>query len=794
MLFESKNNKMMNQIRNLILISIFTCCGLISYSQTHHFDSLSNINYFNLHNANLNDCWGYVDELGNEYALVGTTKGTSVVSLDDPANPVEVFWIPGTESIWRDLQVYEDYAYITTEADDGLVIIDLSPLPFSNVLPTYTYFGAAGPSYWSSAHDIFIDTTGGWAYICGANRGNGGMIILDIHTNPIAPIEVGVFDDWYCHDAFAQGNLLYGAHISAGYLSIIDVTDHANPVLINTTTTPNSFTHNVWVTSNDTYAVTTDEIRGAYVTIYDVSDPMNIQETDRVQSTFDSPIIPHNAFILRDSFIVTSYYTDGIVMHNMTRPNNVIEVATYDSHPLASGVFDGSWGVYPFLPSGLFLASDMTTGLHVVKPTNFSASYLEGLVRDASNLNPLNGAKVEIIGEEDFDFSALDGSFATGTPNFGVLQVKVSKTAYFDLQIAVNFAANLLIIDTFDLVPIPPTPIQINVVEAGSLTPIIGANVLVEVPQMSVESLTNGFGEAAMNIYYPGSNLVSVGKWGYVTKCSQLTINSGGPVITIELQKGYYDDFVFDNSWSTVATAQTGLWERAVPFEGFTTVSPEVDAFFDCGNQCYITGNASTYSANIDDVHDGEVKLISPVMDLTNYTSPYLNFEYWFYNYFGPLAVDDTLRVLVSNGVLSVEVFKEGNTGTIQNWKYKSVLISDFLPITSTMRVTFQTSDLDSNVNITEAAIDYFSINNLPTAATTETSINSFDLELFPNPVSDKLNMKSKFIGQVQLFNSMGVLILTVQKETELIEIDINNLDSGLYFIRAESESKAFVK
>ncbi|NBX78888.1 MAG: hypothetical protein EBQ94_00645, partial [Flavobacteriales bacterium] len=59
-----------------------------------------------LHGANLNDIWGYVDELGNEYAIVGTTKGTSIVNVSNPSNPTEVFWLPGTESIWRDPCVY----------------------------------------------------------------------------------------------------------------------------------------------------------------------------------------------------------------------------------------------------------------------------------------------------------------------------------------------------------------------------------------------------------------------------------------------------------------------------------------------------------------------------------------------------------------------------------------------------------------------------------------------------------------------------------------------------------------
>ena len=87
-------------------------------------DSLSHIDYQQLHGADLNDVWGYEDEQGNEYAIVGTSKGTSIVDITNPAAPVEVFWHPGPESIWRDPCVYGDHAYVTTEASAGMLIID----------------------------------------------------------------------------------------------------------------------------------------------------------------------------------------------------------------------------------------------------------------------------------------------------------------------------------------------------------------------------------------------------------------------------------------------------------------------------------------------------------------------------------------------------------------------------------------------------------------------------------------------------------------------------------------------
>ena len=81
------------------------------------------------YDVNLSDIWGYTDENGREYALVGLTTGTSIVDLDDPRNPVEISFIKGGSSIWKDIKTYGNKAYVTGEYGEGLQIIDLSNLP-----------------------------------------------------------------------------------------------------------------------------------------------------------------------------------------------------------------------------------------------------------------------------------------------------------------------------------------------------------------------------------------------------------------------------------------------------------------------------------------------------------------------------------------------------------------------------------------------------------------------------------------------------------------------------------------
>ena len=77
----------------------------------------------------LNDIWGYTAPDSTEYALVGVTNGTSIVSLADPSNPVELFFIPGAFSIWRDIKTWDGFAYVTNETSGGVAVIDLRELP-----------------------------------------------------------------------------------------------------------------------------------------------------------------------------------------------------------------------------------------------------------------------------------------------------------------------------------------------------------------------------------------------------------------------------------------------------------------------------------------------------------------------------------------------------------------------------------------------------------------------------------------------------------------------------------------
>ena len=755
-------------------------------------DSLSHINYQQLHDANLNDVWGYVDEMGNEYALVGTSKGTSIVNVTDPTNPVEVFWLPGSTSIWRDPSSHGDYAYVTTEAEDGLLIIDLSPLPQATNLTTTLYSGPAN-NPWQSAHTCFVDENG-YAYVFGANRGNGGVIILDVFTNPMAPIEVGVFDNWYCHDGYVRNDTMYLSNIYDGFFSLVDVSDKANPVLLGTKTTPSSFTHNSWPSDNGQYVFTTDEISGAFIAAYDISDPTNILEVDRIQNSPGSGIIPHNTHVMGD-YLITSYYSDGIVIHDITYPYNIIKVAEYDTYEGQTISYDGCWGVYPFLPSGIALAADITNGLFILGPTYQQAAYLEGIVRDQQTNQPLDNVTVKIFQNDQTDYTNSAGFYATGIFSPGIYNVTYEKVGYFPKTESVTLIQGQIVIQNTELTPINPYNLDIKVYELGTTIPISGAQIKLIHPLLVHEGITNGIGEESLTLYYQDGAFynIQVGKWGFVTSCFDMQLDSSTGSIIVYLEKGYYDDFEFDFSWSIIGNATTGLWERGIPNPTNNTMIG-TDAPYDCGSIGFVTGNAANLNSDFDDVDEGYTTLISPQMDLTSLSNPHINFARSFFCYHGPGEFDDTLKVFISNGSTSVLLDQiVGPQGNEMSYAFQSIPINGLLMINNTMQISVTISDENPNINITEAAFDHFWVSNYITTDISENTKEKFSL--YPNPSNEKITIENAEIDSyVHIRDLNGKIQMTIQVSANKMEIDLQSLSAGIYIIQNLGQSIRFIK
>ena len=313
----------------------------------------------------MSDVWGYVDDNGNEYALVGTEYKFSIVDVTVPANPVELHEIPGPSTIWRDIKTWQNYAYIVNESSEGMVIVDMAGLPGNITHSNWTGADFQGTFInLSTAHNLYIDDFG-YAYLVGTDSVDG-VTILDLNTDPTNPTIVGIYNNALVHDCFVRDNILWTAEAFQGRIGIIDITDKSNPTIINYFASPSGVAHNCWLSDDDNYLFTTDETGGGTVGCFDVSDFDNPFFVSSYSST-TSDAIPHNTFVVDGNYIMTSYYTDGVTLADVSDPYNIVEIDEYDTSPDYSDVaFKGCWGVYPYLPSGNILATDMQEGLYIL--------------------------------------------------------------------------------------------------------------------------------------------------------------------------------------------------------------------------------------------------------------------------------------------------------------------------------------------------------------------------------------------------------------------------------------------
>jgi choice-of-anchor B domain-containing protein len=691
--------------------------------------------------ANLNDIWGWEAPDGTEYALVGAVNGVSIVSLAEPGNAAEVAWIPGQNSTWRDIKTWGSYAFVTTDQSgttEGLLVIDLSDLPNSvshfNWQPDLPGLGTL-----RTCHNLYIDEFG-YCYLSGCNLNEGGMLILDVFSNPGTPLFVAAAPPVYAHDVYVRDNLMYASEIYAGQFGVYDVSDKSDIQFLASRKTPFEFTHNAWLSDDGTVLFTTDERANAPVGAYDVSDLTDIVELDQFRpvNTLGEGVIPHNVHVWND-FIIISYYTDGCIIVDAARPDNLIEVGNFDTYLTNDQGFNGAWGAYPFLPSGRVLVSDINSGLYVFDVDYVRACYLEGKVTNAQNGQSLFDVKVEILSAEpNISFSKLNGVYKTGVAVPGVFDVKFSKPGFFPKTIPTTLENGVISILDVEL---EPAPIFTGaVVRNAGGQPIENAHVRFISADEEVETLTDGSGQFQAPLL-PQSYSVVAGAWGYEYNTVSLDIPASGP-LTIALDAGYQDDFFFDYGWVADGDASAGFWEWVVPQQSVTgnqVSTPGYDIQDDLGDMCYVTGNGGNAGAN--DVDNGTVTLTSPPMDLSGYNEPVLSYYVFFFNGGGNGTPNDNMSVRIDNGIEEVEL--EYITQSGNDWRPQAVFhLNDYIAKTDNMRLIFETSDLPGSGHVVEAAVDAILVVDANPSSVDPSLIYTPTLEIGPNPFTGSASMR----------------------------------------------------
>lgn len=386
--------------------------------------ALQLIGHFKFDSTTLAGCWHHVDAKGNEYALVGTSKGLSIIDLNDPAKPVERFKIPGLPNNWREVKTWKNFAYVGSEAPgSGITIVDLNHLPDSVSHRVWTGDGLHAGKI-TSSHSLQCEA--GYLYIFGGSMLTNGAIICSL-ADPLRPQVIGLYTENYLHDGFVRGDTLWGSEIYKGQFSVVDISDKSKPKLLQTQPTPALFNHNSWLSDDGKYLFTTDERTNAPMTSFKVEDINDIQILDTYFPSGNPSREVHNVRGLGD-FLVNPSYGGQLTLVDASRPDNLVEVG------FASLGQSLVWDANPYLPSGLVFATAKNEGLFIFEPTYRQAAFLEGKIVDASTGEPVGNAQVKIVGMPKIERSQNSGEYKTGASSEGKFEVVFEKVGYETLQ------------------------------------------------------------------------------------------------------------------------------------------------------------------------------------------------------------------------------------------------------------------------------------------------------------------------------------------------------------------------
>jgi len=441
--------------KTFYLTALLLCIAITSFSQ-YNLQLVGKKTYTG---QNLSGSWGYNDTINNkEYALVGTTKGLSIVDITTPTTPVEVKFINGKQGTWRECQTYKHYAYITQDNDttnsEGILIYDLNQIPAGKA---DTFKGTTANDYIARSHSLYIDEKG-FLYLNGGDaRVNGvrtnGVVIYDLKPNPMKPTYVGFTQNLfgtgavnYVHDCYVRNDTMFQAHIYNNRFTVWDVRNRANPIKLSDFATNYSTIHNMWLSNDSKTLFVSHEQFGFPAEAFDISDLNNIRQLCEFRVLPNNTEILHNIHVLND-FIIASYYSDGVAVFDASDPNNVITVGYYDTQPTSTQTENGVWGAYGFYKSGLITASDMIRGLHVLRPTYIRAARIQGTVTDTNTTQPVVSATFSFVDTAITTNTSIDGFYKTGSVKAGTTRFKVEKagyiTKYFDTVLVNGVTLNV---------------------------------------------------------------------------------------------------------------------------------------------------------------------------------------------------------------------------------------------------------------------------------------------------------------------------------------------------------------
>jgi len=364
------------------ILSIF---NFISLGQGFNMKLMSNVT--GLPGGDASAIFGYTSSSGEEYAIIGSKTAINVYNVNDCSNPVHVVsHYDGDNTSWREFATYQNYLYAICDVNcsSGMFIFNMDSIHVSLLQFTQQ------TNVFLRGHTIFIEKEEGRLYIMGSRNASNQnrLLIYTLDTEvvngvtyngtPENPVLIREFLTPYIHDMHVKNNIGYASYIYEFVMRVLDLNNVSNIPEIysyNYGSGSGKYNYSSWLADDgETLFKAVELPRGEPLRMFKkIGGQQELEFLGNIHEPLEFPnqnTRPHNPHINGDLMYV-SYYEDGVQVFdisNLSNANTVKRIAYYDNYTQNNengypSNFFGCWGVYPFLPSGCILASDINNGL-----------------------------------------------------------------------------------------------------------------------------------------------------------------------------------------------------------------------------------------------------------------------------------------------------------------------------------------------------------------------------------------------------------------------------------------------
>lgn len=299
-------------------------------------------------------------------------------------------------------------------------------------------------------------------------------------------------------------------------------------------------------------------------------------------------------------------------------------------------------------------------------------------------------------------------------------------------------------------------------------------------------------------IYIDGSDTFKIATGDYV-----VYNRNGGYANTVDLEYFYPNDYLKFGGWDCADMDENWTSTWSTPIEPVEIPGvPVADATINVSEIQYWVGTGSNNAIFIVDFNDyafawgyhfdGESVLVSTILtDIAN-ADPNFNFEgttSWLSD-LTYINGCDVLTISPDNVVYNVNgsFADAANVQTINN--------GDYVKFGGYMSAQKGESRWIEDPTWGDYW-DYAYVWTTPIFPVSTISVENYDnqqLSVYPNPCTESIRIQTNINDNVVLYNLQGAVVMSTVAMDEITTLDVNNLPSGIYFVKSGNKTAKIVK